>query len=158
MWAAIKSQHCIGPYFFDGPVNRLTYVVMLHDCLIPEVDRLGVQESAWLQQDRAPAHFALTVRQFLDEWFLNCCIGRGSEASLRHCDGLPEVLSSAHGTIRCRDILKKGCKTRYRTTEELKDVVRQAFATIDWSLLRKKNHRIILCDANDGAHTNGLDN
>ena len=35
VWAAVSSRYCIGPYFFDGPVNQEAYLSMLQDFFYP---------------------------------------------------------------------------------------------------------------------------
>ncbi|XP_046685554.1 uncharacterized protein LOC124371263 [Homalodisca vitripennis] len=81
VWAGIFSGGLIGPYFFNGPVNAEHYREMLYEVLIalennplfenvqPVKDRL-----IW-QQDGAPPHYGVIVRDFLNENF-NKWIGR----------------------------------------------------------------------------------
>jgi hypothetical protein len=81
MWAGMTATHLIDLYFFDGPVNATSYAEMLVVWLIPQLRDRGLMEDVWLQHDGAPAHFALTVRDILNEHFLGRWIGHGSPTS-----------------------------------------------------------------------------
>jgi hypothetical protein len=65
IWVAVSSQYLFGPYFFEGYVNGDSYLDMLQTWLIPQLQEKGIMDCVWLQQDGAPAHFAIQVREFL---------------------------------------------------------------------------------------------
>ena len=69
IWAGMTSDYLIGPYFFDGPVNAASYSAMLETWLIPQLRDRELLDDVWLQHDGAPAHFALAVRDILNERF-----------------------------------------------------------------------------------------
>lgn len=50
---------------------------MLKCFFLPEVKRFKQVRLIIFQQDSAPSQFATDVRQFLNQQFPNCCIGRG---------------------------------------------------------------------------------
>ena len=52
---------------------------------------LGVREKIYFQQDRAPAHYALSVREYLNDTFRDKWIGRGSITSPAPIECLQEV-------------------------------------------------------------------
>ena len=79
IWAGMVSDYLIGPYFFDGPVNGASYSAMLETWLIPQLRDRGLLDDVWLQH--AGAHFALSVRNVLNERFTGRSIGRGSPTS-----------------------------------------------------------------------------
>ena len=81
IWAGMTSGYLIGPYFFDGPVNAASYWAMLETWLIPQLRDRGLLDDVWLQHDGSPAHFALSVRDVLNESFPARWIGRGSPTS-----------------------------------------------------------------------------
>uniref|UniRef100_H3AAA0 Tc1-like transposase DDE domain-containing protein n=1 Tax=Latimeria chalumnae TaxID=7897 RepID=H3AAA0_LATCH len=81
MWAALNARHVIGPYFFNGLVNHKSYLEMLQNWFVPELDALGIRQDVWLQQDGVPPHYALSVREFLNDSFPDRWIGRGSPVS-----------------------------------------------------------------------------
>ncbi|PSN51876.1 hypothetical protein C0J52_11581 [Blattella germanica] len=51
---------------------------MINTWLLPELTARGIADIVTLQQDGAPPHFAVSVRTWLNELFLNRWIGRGS--------------------------------------------------------------------------------
>ena len=62
----IVNGYLIGPYCFDGNVDRHTYLGFIRDHLpglfvLENVD-LVTRQKIWLQQDGAPPHFAFIVR------------------------------------------------------------------------------------------------
>ena len=81
MWEGMTSDFLIGPYFFDGPVNAASYSAMLETLLIPQLRDRELLDDVRLHQDGAPAHFALSVRDILNERFPGRWIGRGSPTS-----------------------------------------------------------------------------
>ena len=162
IWAALDSRHFFGPFFFDGVVNQLRYLDMLQTWFLPLFRERVIEETCWFQQDGAPAHYAITVRECLNEVFSGRWIGRGSPvlpAPLGWPPRSPDLTTynnSLWGFIK--GIVSQ---SRYNTTDELKDVVRQAFRQVTPARLRKMSHRtwrrIILCHENDGAQTDLLD-
>lgn len=72
VWCGITSDGLIGPYFFDGNVTAESYLEMLTNFLWPQVMRRRML----FQQDGAPSHYALVVRNWLDEKFPDRWIGR----------------------------------------------------------------------------------
>jgi hypothetical protein len=78
VWAAIWHDRIIGPYFFGGNVTGETYLHMLQTFLEPILDNipLSVSMKLFFQQDGAPPHFSLAVREYLTNTFGNQWIGR----------------------------------------------------------------------------------
>ncbi len=79
VWAGIWSTGRVGPYFFNGSVNANNYLKLLDDFVWPSISNKVARERLWFQQDGAPAHFANTVRDWLNRYFQKRWIGRGSE-------------------------------------------------------------------------------
>ena len=54
------------------------YIIFIRDMLPEMLENvpLQVRQRLWFQHDRAPAHFALDVREYLNNVFLNRWIGR----------------------------------------------------------------------------------
>lgn len=76
-WAGIIGPHIIGPFFFDRNVNGESYLEMLQNQIVPALEELNYNpQNIIYQQDGAPAHFSLIVRNWLDENMPNW-IGRG---------------------------------------------------------------------------------
>lgn len=83
VWAGIIGGRIVGPVFFNQNLTAELYLDMLQN-LVPalaalfpnEVDPAIMDERIWFQQDGAPPHFALIVRNYLDQMFPNRWIGR----------------------------------------------------------------------------------
>lgn len=69
-WAGILGTRLIGPYFFDGPaLNGPRYLQFLQQDLddLMENVPLALLNRHWFMQDGAPPHWAVAVRQHLNE-------------------------------------------------------------------------------------------
>lgn len=84
VWAGIIGRNIIGPFFINESLNSERYLVLLQNEIIPALYNLFPNENhperladrVWFQQDGAPAHFGLVVRQYLNNIFPNRWIGR----------------------------------------------------------------------------------
>lgn len=83
VWAGIFQDRIIGPYFFNENLTGEIYLDFLQLELIPALAQLypGNEPdlptpTLWFQQDGAPPHYAVPVRQYLNEIFPNRWIGR----------------------------------------------------------------------------------
>jgi hypothetical protein len=65
--------------FFDTSVSHTAYLNLLQAWFVPQLRETGLETTAVLQQDGAPAHVALPVRECLDDRFSGRWIGRGSD-------------------------------------------------------------------------------
>lgn len=92
VWAGVWSGGIVGPYFFNGTVTGASYLEMLQDVVLPELQNNPLFENTnfiW-QQDGAPPHYSLVVRECIssnfDEW-----IGRRGTTDWppRSCDLTP---------------------------------------------------------------------
>ena len=93
VWCGIVNGYLIGPYFFDGNVDRHTCLELLRDHLpglLENVDS-AARQRMWLQQVGAPPHFALIVREFLNLNFNGRWIGRGGPFEWSPCS--PDLTS-----------------------------------------------------------------
>ncbi|GFV17921.1 uncharacterized protein TNCV_4032301 [Trichonephila clavipes] len=105
-----RGDHLIGPYILPGHLTGPRYLIFLEQVLPKLLDRAHVtaatRTSMWFQQDGAPAHFNISVRNHLDAVCGERWIGRGVEAasgtnSAREAArrlGLPP--SSVHNILR----------------------------------------------------------
>ena len=76
VWAGITSNGLVGPYFFDGTVTGERYLNLLNKTVWPVISiRDEITNLIW-QQDGAPPHYFLPVRQWLDTHFHNKWMGR----------------------------------------------------------------------------------
>lgn len=78
VWAGILGDRIIGPFFIDGNINSENYVRLLTAQIVPCLQNItgDAFENVWFQQDGAPAHYATTTRNFLNQTFINKWIGR----------------------------------------------------------------------------------
>lgn len=78
VWFGMHNTTLLGPYFFDGTVNAATYKELLTGFLTEYLETLDHLQRArtYFQQDGASAHFAKSVRSWLDTVFPNKWIGR----------------------------------------------------------------------------------
>lgn len=79
VWCGVWSGGRVGPFFFDSSVNTETYLAMLENELIPVLSQREDYENYFIfQQDGASAHYARTVRGFLDRTFTEWLGRRGT--------------------------------------------------------------------------------
>ncbi len=76
VWCAVWAGGLIGPYFFDGTLTGDSYLEMLQNFFWPLICDLPEINDLIFQQDGAPPHYAINVREFLDESFPQRWIGR----------------------------------------------------------------------------------
>jgi len=162
IWAGMTSDYLIGPYFFDGPMNAACYSALLETWFISQLRDRGLLHDVCLQHDGAPANFALSVRDVLNEHFPGRWIGRGSPTSpapLTWPPCSPDLTTpdnSFWGIIKGRVAAR-----RYNNNEDLRRAVEDAFRTITPKMLGHMSQRtwrcIRLCVQHEGACTDSLD-
>ena len=76
VWAAMFRDQLIGPYFFESTVTQVSYLSMLKDFFIPSLRKSRRLRKTYFQQDGAPPHWGLQVREFLTKTFGERWIGR----------------------------------------------------------------------------------
>lgn len=72
VWCGLTSAGVVGPYFFDGFVTAATYLHVLETVVWPHAR----YKRLTFQHDGAPAHYAASVRTWLDRKFPQRWIGR----------------------------------------------------------------------------------
>ena len=77
VWAALGATGIIGPLFIEGNVDADQYLRLLEEEFYPAFYALGNASELFFMQDGAPPHWALRVREWLNENFSNRWIGRG---------------------------------------------------------------------------------
>jgi hypothetical protein len=55
----ISKDHLKRPYFFDTYISLTAYLNMLQTWFVPQLHEGGLKATAVVQQDSAPAHYAL---------------------------------------------------------------------------------------------------
>ena len=76
VWCGLTKKEIIGPYFFEHNVDSQSYQTMLKTFFIPQLKSRRIYKKTIFQQDRASAHWSLSVRAFLNQTFLKRWIGR----------------------------------------------------------------------------------
>lgn len=82
VWAGILRGHVIGPFFLDDTLNAERYLSLLQNHILPAVEALfpgedgGFNQDIIFQQDGAPPHFGVQVRNYLNFRFPGKWIGR----------------------------------------------------------------------------------
>lgn len=84
VWIGIIGRRLIGPYFFEGNITAARYFDFLRFDLMPALTAMFPHDhepnvphqDIWFQQDGAPPHFGINVRQYLDVTFPGRWIGR----------------------------------------------------------------------------------
>ena len=160
VWAALSHRGVTGPFFFNGNVTGETYMAMLKNFLWPQLINLSEINDLRFMHDGAPPHFALPVRQWLDEVFPSRWIGRRgpTEWPARSPDLTPlDFYLWGH--------LKQVVYARRpRTIENLKDFIRDAVTEVNNKpglmhkvLLGQHKDRMRLVVENGGSHIEHLE-
>ena len=141
VWAAVSSEYLVGPYFFEGTVGKDSYKRCLEEFAIPGIQAcVGARfNRTWFQQDGAPGHTAIRVRELLRETFGTRTIGKflsndwpARSPDLNVCD---YFLWSY-----IKDIVFAG--DRPVTLEQLKNKISAAFETIRASRMQQVQNAI----------------
>ncbi|GFY14330.1 uncharacterized protein TNCV_1020951 [Trichonephila clavipes] len=76
-----SGDHLVGPYILPDRLTGPRYLIFLEQILPELLDSAHVtaatRTSMWFQQDGAPAHFSISVRNHLDATCGERWIGRG---------------------------------------------------------------------------------
>jgi transposase len=77
VWCGLLNDRVIGPFFIDGNMTSDRYLELLQAQVGPTLEELpDLPETLWFQQDGAPPHYGLQVREFLNQAFPETWIGR----------------------------------------------------------------------------------
>ena len=155
VWCGILGDKIVGPFFLDQNLDGPLYLTLLEDAIVPKIVEIiesGNEDfDPWFQQDGAPPHFALAVRNFLNAEFPGRWIGRrGSiEWPARSPDLNPldfflwghlksKVFETAPRDIQ--DLKQRIVEECGKITPKMLENVRKAF-----------EDRLYFCQAKDGA-------
>lgn len=84
MWTGLLNGRIVGPYELPEALNAVNYLDFLQNHLpglLPDDVPLSFFREMWFQQDGCPAHYALPVREYLNQEFPNRWIGRSGTIS-----------------------------------------------------------------------------
>jgi hypothetical protein len=65
----------IGPFFIEGNLNSNSFLRLLQEQIIPQIQNLNVND-VWFQMDGAPPHSTAMITRYLNEIFGERWIGR----------------------------------------------------------------------------------
>ncbi|GFU25706.1 uncharacterized protein TNCV_3146491 [Trichonephila clavipes] len=81
-----SRDHLIGPYILPDRLTGPRHLIFLEQVLPELLDNAHVtaatRTSMWFQQDGAPEHFSISVRNHLDATYGERWIGRGGNSAL----------------------------------------------------------------------------
>lgn len=79
VWMGIVNRYLIGPYFLPNYLNGEAYEDFLRNSLFNLMEDVPLETRRQLifKHDGCPAHFRVTVRQYLNDLYPNRWIGRG---------------------------------------------------------------------------------
>lgn len=156
IWCGMISDFFIGPFVLPPNLNGQLYLDFLEQNLneLLEDVPLELRQNMWFMHDGAPPHFALPVRDYLNEQFPHRWFGRGSEFPWppRSSDFNPldfSVWSSL------KDIVYK---ERIDSREELRQKIQEAAnvirnnAGLFFNIRRSLRKRIEKCIEVGGGH------
>lgn len=151
VWCGIMCNRIIGPYFFkENSITSNSYLALLVDYVAPQ---LGVlQPSIIFQQDGAPPHWGLRVREFLNRTFPDRWIGR--DGPIPWPPRSPDITPLDFflwGYVK--DIVYR---SKIRNITNLIKRITDAIDTIDESMLQRTwqeiIHRLHSLRSSDGDH------
>jgi len=139
VWIEFHSEGVIGPFIFDTNVTGASYLKMLETFAVPQVMQIADHNQFYWQQDGAPPHWAINVRNFLNATFGERWIGRSGpiqrpprSPDLTPCDfdlwghlnalvykNRPESLDALRMKIRncCRELPLQGIRNSCASVE-----------------------------------------
>jgi hypothetical protein len=108
VFCAISQTKIYGPFIFmEGTVTGMTYLDMLHQWLIPQLD--DDSNDYLFEQDGAPPHYHIAVRCYLNEHLPHRWIGRATANDLASHNWPPRSPDLTPGDFFCGDMRRTLC-------------------------------------------------
>ena len=141
VWCGMTSDRIVGPFIFRNTMNAERYLTMLQDEIWPVVNTWANIEDLIFMQDGAPPHFAIVVREWLNEHFPGRWLGRR---------GPHEWPARSPDLTPCNfflwDWLKEQVYSKKPTTlEELEGQIRLAISAVPQEFLERSVQAIPDC-------------
>lgn len=158
VWAGIFGNgRIVGPYFFEGNVDKNSYLAMLDEFVVPNIrNQLGMGNNGrftrgWWIQDAAPAHRAEEVVQRLRQLFGNRVIALGFEHEWppRSCD-LSPLDFFLWGYLK-----NQVYKTVPTSLDDLRERIRHEFAVLKRTRMARRAVRAMRTRAEKCINLNG---
>ena len=151
VWCGLMHNQIIGPFIFaESTITANIYLDMLKHYVVPQLEEF--QPRVVFQQDGAPPHWSLIVRDFLNETFPNRWIGRNGPTPWppRSPDITP-LDFFLWGYVKDRVY-----RTPVRDVETLQSRTIEVLATVNEEMLentwREIEYRLDILRATNGAH------
>ena len=151
VWCGLMHNQIIGPFIFaESTITANIYLDMLKHYVVPQLEEF--QPRVVFQQDGAPLHWGLIVRDFLNETFPNRWIGRNGPTPWppRSPDIIP-LDFFLWGYVKDRVYRKP-----VRDVETLQSRIIEILATVNEEMLentwREIEYRLDILRATNGAH------
>ena len=151
VWCGLMHNQIIGPFIFaESTITANIYLDMLKHYVVPQLEEF--QPRVVFQQDGAPPHWGLIVRDFLNETFPNRWIGRNGPTPWppRSPDITP-LDFFLWGYVKDRVY-----RTPVRDVETLESRIIEVLATVNEEMLentwREIEYRLDILRATNGAH------
>lgn len=136
VWAGIIGDRIVGPHFFDFNLNGDNYLNFLQndfEDLVDELLPLEVIRRLWIQQDGAPPHYSVRVREYLNNVFPDRWIGRGGPINWpARSPDLTKLDFYLWGYVK-----DQVYQTPPTTRDDMKNRIRNAFQSVDVDTLRR---------------------
>lgn len=155
VWAGIIGNCMIGPIELPQRLNGDSYLLFLRETLPPLLENIPLitRMSMFYMHDGAPPHFAVPVREYLNQRYPNRWIGRGDDAPVKWPPRSPDI--NPVDFYLWGHLKESVYKTPVQTKEELWERILavsneikqnpQVFQKVRWSLLRR-SHACIGCN------------
>jgi inhibitor of nuclear factor kappa-B kinase subunit alpha len=143
-----------GPFFFaEATVTGPVYLDMLEQLLEPQLLTDGILDTVVFQQDGAPCHYAVIVRDYLDRSFPSRWIGcGGTQPWAASSPDLTPLDFFAWGFIKSKVYTGRRigdlAELRYRIVNAVQNITPQMLE----SVFRKTIYHFELCGDTDDHH------
>lgn len=154
VWAGILGDRILGPFIYEETLNGERYLDFLRTHLMEYLDNIPLVRlpHLWFQQDGAPPHHTIAVREFLHQQFPNKWIGNNGvvEWPARSPD-LSPLDFFLWGSLK-----NKIYKQNINNLEELRANILNGFASLERRDIQRAvnniRRRINLCLRENGSH------
>jgi hypothetical protein len=152
VWAGVMNNTLIGPFFIEGNLNSNSFLRLLQEQIIPQIQNLNVND-VWFQMDGAPPHSTAMITRYLNEIFGERWIGRfGPTAWPPRSPDLSPNDFFLWGHLKN----KIYNNIMINNTDELKDRIRHACNELDPNFIRNCvqgfHNRLAYCLEREGGH------
>lgn len=166
VWAGLVGDHIIGPYFIEGNLTGAGYLELLQNVVFPRLVELFpnnanpnlLADNIWFQQDGAPPHYAVAVRNYLNTHFPNKWIGR--QGQIEWPPRSPDL--SPLDYFLWGYLKSKVYHRRPQNLEDLRERIQLETNLITREVLRNVQqeflHRLAYCQEVNGGHFEHLIN